>query len=122
MAEDDDPLRWYGLLEDGTVVKICKKLAREYWSNDELRRIASTSFYKNGDEIHVSTIFIPLDHSSISGGDPVVFETMIFGGDNDGYQKRYSSLGAAQAGHNEACSMVEQEINNSSKSGKKGKD
>jgi hypothetical protein len=62
-------------------------------------------------EIHgcrVSTVFLGLDHRwAKDEGDPLVFETMIFGGVNDQYQKRYTSYEAAEAGHAEACRLVE---------------
>lgn len=61
-------------------------------------------------ELHgcrVSTVFLGLDHRWDTDGDPLVFETMIFGGINDQYQERYATYEAAEAGHREACQLVE---------------
>lgn len=53
----------------------------------------------------ISTVFLGLDHN-FSGGPPLLFETMIFGGKHDGYQDRYSTWDEAVAGHNRAVEMV----------------
>lgn len=56
--------------------------------------------YTIGD-IYVSTVFLGLDHSFGSFGEckPVLFETMIFGGEHDQYQE----------GHKRALEMVKQQ-------------
>jgi hypothetical protein len=46
----------------------------------------------------VSTVFLGLDHQW-GDGPPLVFETMIFGGEHDQYQERYSTWDEAEAGH-----------------------
>jgi len=51
--------------------------------------------------VHLSTVFLPIDHKFFRDGPPVVFETMIFGGDEDGYQMRYTNWDAAVLGHRE---------------------
>ena len=55
--------------------------------------------------VQVSTVFLGLDHS-FSDGDPVLWETMIFGGPHDQYQERYATLEAAKHGHMQALSMA----------------
>jgi hypothetical protein len=58
----------------------------------------------------ISTVFLGLDHRyDYSTGEPLVFETMIFGGPLDQKQWRYSSWAAAEAGHLEACRLVQYE-------------
>ena len=58
-------------------------------------------------EIHVSTVFLGLDHSFGSkNAPPVLWETMIFGGEHDQYQERYTSRDAALKGHATALTMV----------------
>lgn len=57
----------------------------------------------------VSTVFLGLDHSfmgSGGGNPPVLWETMVFQGEHDQYQKRYRSRADALAGHDEAVEMV----------------
>lgn len=49
-------------------------------------------------DILVSTVFLVIDHN-ISGGKPVLFETMVFGGALDGEQERYETRAAAESGH-----------------------
>ena len=49
-------------------------------------------------EARVSTVFLGLDHN-YSGGEPLLFETMIFGGKYHEFQKRYSTYEEAELGH-----------------------
>jgi hypothetical protein len=51
--------------------------------------------------VHVSTVFLGLDHS-FGYGPPILFETMIFGGPMDMYQERYRSWEGAVCGHDKA--------------------
>jgi hypothetical protein len=53
----------------------------------------------------VSTVFLGMDHS-FGGGTPVLFETMIFGGEHDQYQERYCTWDEAEKGHQIACELV----------------
>lgn len=48
--------------------------------------------------VHVSTVWLGLDHGH-DGGDPVIFETMIFEGRFDGFCQRYSTYQEAVEGH-----------------------
>lgn len=80
---------------------------REYvmWmENDKNRIIEHTEI---GD-ILVSTVFLGIDHRMSFGpsGPPILFETMVFGGEFDQHQKRYSIYDKAKEGHNEICDMV----------------
>lgn len=56
-------------------------------------------------EIVVSTVFLGMDHS-FNGGTPVLFETMVFGGEYDLYQERYYTWNEAEEGHKVACELV----------------
>lgn len=55
--------------------------------------------------ILVSTVFLGLDHN-YGDGLPLLWETMIFNGEHDQYQERYSSKEGALAGHQEAVALV----------------
>lgn len=55
--------------------------------------------------VTVSTVFLGLDHS-YGNGPPVLFETMIFEGDHDGYQERYCTWEEAEQGHERAITLV----------------
>jgi len=54
----------------------------------------------------VSTVFLGLDHNFGSGGKPVLWETMVYGGPMDDYQERYSSLAKARSGHNKVVEKL----------------
>lgn len=71
------------------------------FSNFKDRIIAKDSF----DGVEVSTVFLTMDHS-FSKGEPILFETMIFGGQYDDYQWRYSTYEEAEAGHQAACYLI----------------
>lgn len=63
---------------------------------------------------HVSTVFLGLNHNHFGKGDPILFETMVFGGPLDGEQHRYCTYDEAERGHAEmvaqariACAKVD---------------
>ena len=58
----------------------------------------------------ISTVFLSMDHSLggvIGDGRPVLFETMVFGGEHDGYQERYHTYDQAEEGHKRIVDMVD---------------
>ena len=57
------------------------------------------------DGVKVSTIWLGLDHS-FGGERPVIFETLIFGGEWDGDLRRYSTYAEALGGHAQAVNNV----------------
>ena len=61
---------------------------------DQTRRIARSKVRG----VEVSTVFLSVDHQ-FGSGPPILFETMIFGGDQDQEQWRYTSKAAAVVGH-----------------------
>jgi hypothetical protein len=69
--------------------------------NDDARRVG----LDERDDVRVSTVFLGLDHAFVSGP-PVLWETMVFGGEHDGYQERYTSRESAEHGHAKAVRMV----------------
>ena len=74
-----------------------------FFENIDNRRVASTNF---GEDIRVSTVFLGLDYRFGNDGPPLIFETMIFGGDFDDWQKRCSTWEEAETLHAEACKLV----------------
>lgn len=58
------------------------------------------------DKCHVSTVFLGFDHNHYGHGDPILFETMIFGGPLDGDQWRYTTYADAERGHQEAVAKA----------------
>lgn len=71
------------------------------WFEKAERHVAQTEI---GD-VRVSTVFLGLDHA-FGGGRPLLFETMIFGGSEDGYCERYETWDEAEAGHATAVALV----------------
>jgi len=65
------------------------------------RSVAKTMVGKT----RISTVFLGLDHGW-GEGPPVLFETMIFGGPEDGYQERYCTWDEAKEGHRKAVKLV----------------
>lgn len=57
------------------------------------------------DNIKVSTVFLGIDHG-FGSDKPVLFETMVFGGEHDQYQDRYSTWDEAEAGHQKTIEMI----------------
>jgi hypothetical protein len=53
----------------------------------------------------ISTVFLGLDHAW-GGGVPLLYETMIFGGEHDGYQTRCSTKEQAIEQHRAAVDLV----------------
>lgn len=50
----------------------------------------------------VSTVFLHFDHDLLNEYEqPILFETMIFGGAYDQYQRRYSTYAEAQTAHHQ---------------------
>lgn len=70
-----------------------KAKMEEIWSI-EYRRVAEDYV---GD-IHVSTVFLPINHAWTEER-PILFETMVFGYDDDDHQWRYATEEEALAGH-----------------------
>lgn len=65
-------------------------------------------------EVEVSTVFLGADHSYrnfIEDSEPMIFETMIFGGVHNDYKERYSTWEQAEQGHDKSCEMVRSTVN-----------
>jgi hypothetical protein len=56
-------------------------------------------------DVRISTVFLGLDH--VWNSDiPLLWETMIFGGEHDQYMDRYTSYEEALEGHQTALNLV----------------
>ena len=58
----------------------------------------------------LSTVFLGLNQS-FSGGSPLLYETLVFGGKSDGQVWRYSTLLEAKLGHEVKLQTLKQERN-----------
>lgn len=84
----------YGKLVDRKVTPCSNAEAMFQWGKDFDRRVAKDEF----DGVMVSTVFLVLNHA-FGDGPPLWFETMVFGGPEDGYCDRYSTWNEAEHGH-----------------------
>lgn len=88
----------YYILDENNKPKQATMKECAAWMDDPRKIVKQETFWP----WHVSTVFLGIDHSmSRDGSDPVLFETMVFRGNN--YrgieQKRYTSYDDALAGH-----------------------
>ncbi len=81
-------------LEGHEVVPVDDLLEWGSWFETANRHVGLDIF---GD-VRVSTVFLGLDHN-FGNGEPLLFETMVFGGPLDGEQERYCTWDEAEAGH-----------------------
>ncbi len=58
------------------------------------------------DDVKVSTMFLGIDHNFALTGRPLLFETMIFGGEHDQYQIRCATYDEAKIMHTRALWLV----------------
>jgi len=72
------------------------------WFGTAKRHVAKTEITP---EIKVSTVFLGLDHQ-YGDGPPLIFETMVFGGELDGQMERYSTWEEAETGHKQWVGKV----------------
>ncbi len=81
--------------DDGGWIKL-------YEGKQEERRVGRDEI----DDYDISTVFLALDHN-FWGGEPLVFETMIFDKNGDEiYLRRYSTWTEAEKGHKKAVQWV----------------
>lgn len=97
---------WYILNKEGDPVP-CDDLdfVDAFLADKMQRRVAFDDF----GEVQVSTVFLALDHQWGSGP-PLLWETLVFGGEHDGEMDRYTSKADALAGHKKMCELVKNSI------------
>jgi hypothetical protein len=88
-------LKTYILLEHQPVRASIEKWS-EWFNGDNRDRIVNKTETPYGD---VSTVFLGIDHNHSCKGAPLLFETMVFGGEHDGRMMRYSTWDEAENGH-----------------------
>ena len=82
--------------EDGT------RWALWYGGSAARRVVRQQSFLspKTGHVVYISTVFLGIDHAFM-GGPSILWETMVFQGDDTREQRRYRSKAEAIEGHNQ---------------------
>lgn len=61
-------------------------------------------------EVEVSTVWIGLPQAGSTPERPLIFESMVFGGELDGYAWRWSTLEEAEAGHDQVLAEVREHV------------
>jgi hypothetical protein len=95
-------------LEGKKIVPVGDLLEWAKWFEEhhEEKVVARTHIKRpGGDQILISTVFLGLDHR-FGQGDPVLFETMVFGGPLDQHQDRYTTYNKAELGHKKMVKKV----------------
>ena len=101
----------YWKLEGKKVVE-CKDVMEwgEFFEGEN-RFINSTEILEG--TIRVSTVFLGIDHSFAQfSNEPLIFETMVFGGSMDQETDRYSTYEQAEAGHQKMVDAVRENLKN----------
>lgn len=96
---------FYVLAEDGKtpIAEPDMQKYGEFFHDIGKRTVAKTTV----GNCEVSTVFMCLDHNYTGSGDPVLWETLVFGGAMDGYQLRYQSYDEALSSHNHLCDYLQ---------------
>ncbi len=99
-------MSWYILDNNNKPVPAEMFVAAKWMEDHPNRKIVKQ---EDVGDIHVSTVFLGLDHAMFWDKDktPVLWETMIFGGTHDQeYQQRYTSYEDALEGHKVAVEIA----------------
>ena len=81
---------------DGEPREVDAKTWARWMALDPMQRVLKKT---QVGEAEVSTVLLGLDHNYIDKGPPILWETMIFGGEHDEDQWRYRSREEALEGH-----------------------
>jgi hypothetical protein len=92
------------MLRGRTPVALTDLMLWAKWMEKADRKVARTAI----NAVSISTVFLGLDHGFSMNDEhvPLLFETMIFGGEHDEYQERYATWDEAVAGHQFAVDMI----------------
>lgn len=82
-------------------------ISMEEWTDDRSKDLVVAKTEVPEADAEVSTVYLGIDHSW-DGGPPLIFETMIFGGLLDQYQKRWTTEDQAREGHQEAIDAAKE--------------
>ena len=94
---------YYDLDDAGDPVPSTLEATSYLWEPGGNRRVVAVDDPLPG--VHVSTVFLILDHG-LGREKPVLFETMVFGGELDQECERYHTRAEALAGHARMVSAV----------------
>lgn len=95
--------KWY----DRQGKRIPMMVANDLLADYDYKVVAKDAFMMGDEPVEVSTVWLGLDHNWWPDRPIKIFETMIFGGDLDLEQWRYSTEDEALAGHAETVKLVQ---------------
>ncbi len=105
LEDENEFFRGQFILVNGKIKKATLFEWAKWHGNPDNRRIELTMI---GD-IRISTVFLGLDHGMhFTNKIPVLFETMVFGGELDSFQWRYCTYGDAKRGHYEIVNAIKE--------------
>lgn len=102
-------IRYYRLI--GKLPVPCDVIESALWMKRNSNVVKQTQV----GPLFVSTVFLAIDHNFVPGREPLLFETMIFDGDDDGYQARATTWDVAEKNHEEAVKVAETKVELASK-------
>lgn len=101
-------MKWYTLNPDHTTALLPDG---EYPMHKEITGTIKHVGDETIDGQRVSTVFLHLDHNWDPEGQPVLFETMIFGGPYDQEMWRYHTWDEAKASHDNIVHRLKEGLN-----------
>jgi hypothetical protein len=94
----------------GRTPELCEDVVEwARWYDKADRRVADWQGTVNGQDVRVSTVFLGIDHDFSKDGPPILFETMVFGGERDQEQERYATWEEAEDGHAKFVSLMKRD-------------
>lgn len=102
----------YKYILEGKTPKPCSDLYKwAMWM--EVRGNSRVKYVKLPGGIEVSTVFLGIFIASPfePEGKPILFETMIFGGEHDMYRRQYATWDEAEKGHDDAVKLATTKLN-----------
>lgn len=94
----------YYILKEDHTTEPCEMLDWAMWASSNREKLVVKQETVN--DVKVSTVFLGLNHAFLGQGAPLIFETMIFGGSEDGYQDRCSTWEQAERMHEKALKLL----------------
>lgn len=104
---------YYLLDENKNPYKVSSEEGLKVYENPQMKLVQQDRF--EDENVFVSTVFLGFDHGwgdrDASDYKPILFETMIFGGEHNDFQTRYHTYDEALEGHQYALNLVKESLN-----------
>ena len=73
----------------------------------DVKNVAQSDVGVSGDTVHVSTVWLGMNHQWMPDGRPLIFETLVQGGSLSQEMDRYATEAEALTGHAAMCERVQ---------------